>query len=231
MAELRLSTQNKEEILLTQTQMGEDRLRRMILDMDIGPGERLTERWLEGQLQTSRTSVRTALFRLEAEGLVARQGRGWIVPPIDLDEIKQLFTYREVLEVAAIEIGGPVITPSDLAEIEAILNSVTTSSTQEENDDAARRFHLKIGSLAKNEFITRGISDCMTRLLRVRWIEISASNQGWSEHRAVLDALRQGRVDHAVELTRSHIQAACERLVQSLTDGKRSLRARGIKVS
>ncbi len=39
----------------------------------------------------SRTSVRTALFRLEAEGLVAREGRGWIVPPIDLVEIEQLF--------------------------------------------------------------------------------------------------------------------------------------------
>ena len=43
----------------------ENRLREMILDMDIGPGERLTERWAEAQLGASRTPVRAALQRLE----------------------------------------------------------------------------------------------------------------------------------------------------------------------
>ncbi|MDB0533154.1 GntR family transcriptional regulator [Ralstonia solanacearum] len=43
-------------------QQTEERLRRMILDMEIGPGERLTERWLEGQTGASRSSIRTALF-------------------------------------------------------------------------------------------------------------------------------------------------------------------------
>ncbi|MFC3402366.1 GntR family transcriptional regulator [Ralstonia solanacearum] len=72
-------------------QQTEERLRRMILDMEIGPGERLTERWLEGQTGASRSSIRTALFRLEAEGLVSRAERGWTVPPINLEEIEQLF--------------------------------------------------------------------------------------------------------------------------------------------
>lgn len=34
---------------MTVIQQAEERLRRLILDMEIGPGERLTERWLEGQ--------------------------------------------------------------------------------------------------------------------------------------------------------------------------------------
>ncbi|MDF5938687.1 GntR family transcriptional regulator [Pseudomonas aeruginosa] len=51
--------------------------------MEIGPGERLTERWLEGQTGASRSSIRTALVRLEAEGLVARRaGDGWCRPSI-----------------------------------------------------------------------------------------------------------------------------------------------------
>ncbi|HHW2572397.1 TPA: GntR family transcriptional regulator, partial [Pseudomonas aeruginosa] len=82
---------------MTVIQQAEERLRRLILDMEIGPGERLTERWLEGQTGASRSSIRTALVRLEAEGLVAREGRGWLVPPIDLQEIEQLFVYREML--------------------------------------------------------------------------------------------------------------------------------------
>ncbi|MEX3953955.1 GntR family transcriptional regulator [Paraburkholderia sp. EG287B] len=217
--------------MTTQTQLVEDRLRRMILDMDIGPGERLTERWLEGQFQTSRTSVRTALFRLEAEGLVSRNDRGWIVPPIDPDEVKQLFVYREILEVAAIQLGGSTVSQAELAEMEAILDSIRPDSELEQRDNAARQFHMRIGSLAKNEFVSRGIADCMTRLTRARWFEIDAAHEGWAEHRALLQALRDGDVGRAIELTRGHISAARERLLDALTARRRSLRARGIVVS
>jgi len=216
---------------MTQTQLVEDRLRRMILDMDIGPGERTTERWLEEQLQTSRTSVRTALFRLEAEGLVSRNGRAWFVPPIDLEEVRQLFIYREILEVAAIQIGGLTASPDELAEMEAILDSITDDAAPEQRASAAHQFHLRIGGLARNEFVSRGIADCMTRLLRVRWIDIDAPLERWAEHRAMLQALQKGQIEHAIELTRNHISAARDRLLGALTSGRRSLRARGAVVS
>ncbi|AFT86277.1 GntR family transcriptional regulator [Paraburkholderia phenoliruptrix BR3459a] len=217
--------------MMTQSQLVEDRLRRMILDMDLGPGERLTERSLEELLQTSRTSVRTALFRLEAEGLVSHNGRAWLVPPIDLEEVRQLFDYREILEVAAIQLGGPAATPSELAEMHTILNSIDMNSTPEQRAEASRQFHLKIGGLAKNEFVTRSIADCMNRLLRVRWIEIDNADAGWTEHRAVLQALQDGNVGHAIALTKNHIGAARERLTSALTARPRTLRARGIVVS
>lgn len=44
-------------------------LREMIIRMDIAPGERLTERWLETILNVSRTPIREALVRLQNEGL------------------------------------------------------------------------------------------------------------------------------------------------------------------
>ena len=61
-----------------------DQLREMVLSLYLGPGERLTERWLETQFQGSRTPIRAALLRLEAEDLVRRDGRNWVVAPIDL---------------------------------------------------------------------------------------------------------------------------------------------------
>ena len=42
-------------------------LREMILSLDLGPGERLTERWLESRFAGSRTPIRAALARLEGE--------------------------------------------------------------------------------------------------------------------------------------------------------------------
>ncbi|WP_433862378.1 GntR family transcriptional regulator [Streptomyces sp. L7] len=58
-----------------------DRLRSAILDLDRVPGSRITERGLEAELGASRTPLRAALMRLEAEGLVRRDGRGWEVSP------------------------------------------------------------------------------------------------------------------------------------------------------
>jgi DNA-binding GntR family transcriptional regulator len=71
-------------------------LREMILSLDLAPGERLTERWLEGRFEGSRTPIRAALARLESEDLVRRDGRNWMVAPIDLSELEALAEFREL---------------------------------------------------------------------------------------------------------------------------------------
>lgn len=55
---------------LTQAQHAEIKLRNLILNMEIAPGERITERDIVGFIGISRTSIRTALFKLASEGLV-----------------------------------------------------------------------------------------------------------------------------------------------------------------
>ncbi|SUC49968.1 GntR-family transcriptional regulator [Proteus mirabilis] len=47
----------------------EKQLRKLILNMELGPGERLTERWAEAKFNASRTPVRAALQKLESEDL------------------------------------------------------------------------------------------------------------------------------------------------------------------
>ena len=58
------------------------------------PGERLSERNLERRLGASRTPIREALMRLEAEGLVQRGEGGLRVAPLDLDELLEVFELR-----------------------------------------------------------------------------------------------------------------------------------------
>ncbi|MBG4708632.1 GntR family transcriptional regulator [Pseudomonas aeruginosa] len=215
---------------MTVIQQAEERLRRLILDMEIGPGERLTERWLEGQTGASRSSIRTALVRLEAEGLVAREGRGWLVPPIDLQEIEQLFVYREMLEVTAVRLGGKEAEESYLREGEAILDAVPINASAEETESAGRQFHLWIAGLARNEFISRGLGEALTRLQRVRWLESQPEHHGWAEHRAIIAALRACDIERAAGRVESHVRETRDRLLETLRKDRRSLRARGITI-
>ncbi|QEO18206.1 GntR family transcriptional regulator [Acetobacter vaccinii] len=211
----------------TQMQQAEDHLRRLILDMELGPGERLTERGVESMLGVSRTSVRTALFRLEAEGLVCRIGRGWRVPPIDLEEISQLCVYREALELTALRLAPAVIPACEIATIESLLESITPTSRPEELDQAGRDFHLWIAGLAKNRFVTQGVKDAMTRLRRARWLDNEPTHHGWDEHRSIIAALKNGERSQAIALMETHMSETRQNLLAALQKSQRSLRARG----
>src|SRR5271168_780248 len=98
-------------------------LREMILSLDLGPGERLTERWLEGRFEGSRTPIRAALARLESEDLVRRDGRNWMVAPIDLSELEALAEFREPLETTAIRLACARASEADLVAIDEMLDA------------------------------------------------------------------------------------------------------------
>lgn len=216
---------------MSQSQEAESRLRGMILDMELGPGERLTERWAEAQLGASRTPIRAALLRLASEGLVRREGRGWIVAPLDQREMEQLFVFREVLEVAAVRLAAARIDPAALDSLEALLATCTASLSKETAHETGTAFHVKLAELGGNDFISRGVTDAITRLSRARWLDTDAEHHGWDEHRAILAALRAGDADAAASLVQTHLRASRDRLLKVLREGRRSFRARGARVT
>jgi DNA-binding GntR family transcriptional regulator len=216
---------------MSQAEEVEARLREMILEMELGPGERLTERWAEAQLGASRTPVRAALLRLEAEGLVSREGRGWKVAPLDIEEIAQLYTFREVLEVAAVRLAAENPDLKELMALETVLNACDTEANIAEVQRIGTEFHVRFAVWSGNDFIRRGIVDAMTLLSRARYLDTDAEREGWSEHRAILAAVRQGDADTAAALMKDHIRASRDRLLKILSESSRTLRARGIVVA
>jgi len=212
----------------SQSQEAEQRLRHLILDMEVGPGERLTERWLESRLGTSRTPIRAALQRLQSEGLVCREHRRWMVAPIDLDELRQALDYRRMLETSALRLAAEHLTPTMLDPL------TDTTARARTSLEAARScstdFHLQLAALADNDFINRAMNDVLTRLSRVRWLDIAIEHPGWDEHADILAALHQGNIDEAVAKLDTHLRLSGERLLQSLDKARRSSRARGALV-
>src|SRR5262245_25374186 len=72
-------------------------LRHCIIEGAFGPGERLLSDDLAGRLGVSRTPVREALRKLEAEGYVSvASGKGLVVREISEKELEELFFIREL---------------------------------------------------------------------------------------------------------------------------------------
>ena len=79
-------------------------IKQNLLDGTLGELSRLTEESLATQLGISKSPVREALNRLEAEGLVCIEPRrGAYVRQFSPKEIRDLYELREILEVHSID--------------------------------------------------------------------------------------------------------------------------------
>lgn len=216
---------------MSQASEVENQLRKLILNMELGPGERLTERWAEATFNASRTPVRAALQKLESEGLVRRDGLRWLVAPIDVAEVEQLCIYREVLEVAALKLSASQMTEEQLNGLENLLKTKTADVSEEVMEDAGTRFHLQLARLCQNAFIFVGVSDALRRLSRARWLDKAPSNPAWEDHQEIIAALRSQETEKAAELLAVHLSESRLRLLEAINSSRRSLRARGIAIS
>lgn len=210
-----------------------DRLRAAILALDLVPGERLTERGLETQFDASRTPARAALMRLEGEGLVQRIGRGWIVSPIDLGEIRSLAELREAVEPAAARLAVERASDDDISTLTELLDAQRPAADEDAGIRAGSDFHLLLAQLSGNQFMVDTIRGALTRLERTRWLEVrtpEARDSAWTEHREVLDAVAGRDADRAASLITGHIRGTNERLLASLTLEGRRLRGNGLAI-
>ncbi|NDL59426.1 GntR family transcriptional regulator [Phytoactinopolyspora mesophila] len=81
-----------------------NRLRALILENAIAPGERVNIDALARQLGVSQTPVREAVRRLEGDQLLNKvPGKGYQTTPLlDLDRLRQLFEFRLVVDLWAV---------------------------------------------------------------------------------------------------------------------------------
>jgi DNA-binding transcriptional MocR family regulator len=149
----------------TQTTQLYERLRTSILTLELLPGQSLAERGLEARFEASRTPVRAALVRLEAEGLVRRDGRSFAVAPIDLAEIGQLAEYREAVETAAVRLAVQRASDDDLDALAAELTSMAEANAAGDSVQAGGDFHSRLAQLAGGKTRTTQASPGM-RLVR-----------------------------------------------------------------
>ncbi|MGH7921111.1 MAG: GntR family transcriptional regulator [Candidatus Dormibacteraceae bacterium] len=211
----------------------EQRLRRAIQDLDLAPGEKLTERRLEKTFEASRTPVRAALLRLQAEGLVQRDGRGWIVSPIDLEDIRALEEFREALETAAVRIACERASDGDLRRLDDLFRAITTDPSREEGHRLGTDFHVELARLSGNHFLVEAIAGAMTRLERPRWLEVRTGegrSRAWEEHRRVLEAIARRDGATAQTLIVDHLRGTRDRLLTSLEAERRRFRASGLAI-
>src|SRR5262249_59101626 len=103
----------------------EDRLREAIVTGRLQPNERLIESDLARSLGVSRTLIRTALARLEQEGLVEHmRHRGARVRLVEQSEAVEILEARSVLEGLAVRFAAQRALRPEIEELRQIVDEM-----------------------------------------------------------------------------------------------------------
>jgi DNA-binding GntR family transcriptional regulator len=203
-------------------------LRREILNCTIPPGAEIRDAEIAERFAVSRSPVRDALLRLEAEGLVVISPRkGYRAAPISIADARDLFEFRAVLE--------PVCAASVASEAsEEALRSLdryrSMSGFAAAEHDAAptfvqynRNFHLAIAHLCTNRRLREATIDLIEQFDRLVTVSISSNEAGGqrdaliAEHCDIIDALQARDGKRAGRIMSRHAGRARKRVLSALS--------------
>ena len=147
-------------------------VRHGILHGSYKSGARLTEEDLARSTGVSRTPIREALRRLEAEGLVQLEANhGAIVAPFELEDAEEIFELRAVLEPIAAERAAVRADGVTIAELKALADQQALQSTHRVGDYLAQiadlndRFHRLVQTAAGSARLSRVLAGLTEALL------------------------------------------------------------------
>ncbi len=196
-----------------QGQNAYERLFDEISSGSLRPGTRLTETEIAARLAISRTPVREAIRRLEADGLVVHQPRtGAVVRSLDYPEIMELYEMRTVLEGTAARLAARAASPVELEELRAINQEMAAAT----DDSAAlvrlnRQFHTRLLDAARNRFLLKSMASVKMTLMILGPSSMEAperARQALQEHSTLLDALVARDGAAAETAMRDHMEHA-----------------------
>jgi len=184
-------------------------LKRLILEGEFGPGDRLTGALLEDMLGVSRTPIRSALVRLESDGLIEMtDGRSARVKALTLSEVQHAYDIAAGLEGMLVYRLATEGTEMQLVEISAAVAEMEAAAAVGDNAAWARgdeRFHHLLSTYGANPLLTIMMERVDTVIGRLRFLALHLNPDGAAlsahDHRSVTTAMIAGdghlaRVQH-----------------------------------
>ncbi|WP_405819101.1 GntR family transcriptional regulator [Streptomyces sp. NBC_01390] len=183
-----------------------------VLDRRYEGGTLLTEGELAEAVGVSRTPVREALLRLEAEGLIKLYPKkGALVLPVSAQEIADVVETRQLVEEHTIRKAVPA-SPQLIARLTELLDRQREQAAAGDLAGAAvtdRCFHAEIVRSGGNEILSRLYDQLRDRQLRMGVAVMHAHpdriTKTLTEHQEILDALRSDDPEAAVAIVHRHV--------------------------
>ncbi len=188
-------------------------LKHAIITGEIPAGERIVETEYANRLHISRTPLREALRKLERDGLVEYMvRRGVIVRAFTIEDVEQIYTIRNSLEMLTLPSIIENVTPEHISDLRKRLKEMdryAKADDIEKISPLARSFHNAITQISEKKRILRVIEsqdDYITRFSAISIAKESRREQAHQEHHQMVDFLESKDLSALTALMQQHIE-------------------------
>lgn len=195
-----------------------DRIFDAIQDHSLPPGTRLVEEGLCESFGASRARVRKILSQLAfAHVVTIEHNRGAAVSKPSIDEARQVFAARRVIESAIIRELTGRLKPKERAFLVEHIEREAQAARQSDRAEVIRlsgQFHLEIARINGNQVLERFLKELVTResLVIAAYERPGQSSCSYHEHQTMLDAIAGDDPELSVRLALEHLGNIQDRL-------------------
>jgi DNA-binding GntR family transcriptional regulator len=192
-------------------------LQEAIISQVLKPGQRLTEEPLAGLFSVSRTPVREAIVRLEAEHFAERiPRRGIVVSRVSRQEIIDVYVVREASDGLAAYLAALHATPTDISRLEWI-NQQFSAAASAANHDLTElaalnlRFHEALAEASKNTLLmkfVKQVHNIVRRFGNTTFRDPERVRITAVEHARLVEAIKAGDAELARAVAVEHTAEA-----------------------
>jgi DNA-binding GntR family transcriptional regulator len=202
-------------------------LHEAIREGSIEPGQRIMEVEVSTWLRMSRTPVREAMRRLQAEGLLEHApGGGMAVALYDLRAIGEFYATRESLEGTAAALAAQNADDTEIRILSATVDAMRALPPDVRMHARENQaFHEQIYRAAHNRFLLKSLQSLLnfTPLLgRTTYNAPGRIDAALAEHADIVEAIRARDAARAEEAARRHIRHSHESRVLVVSEDVRS---------
>jgi DNA-binding GntR family transcriptional regulator len=193
------------------TQRIVDSITTAIVERRLMPGTKLVEQQIADIFGVSRTLVRQALNQLSRDRLVTLEpARGAFVAKPSVQEARQVFEVRAMLEAAMVKQLCAVVTDAQIAELRSHVKAEAQAVARTDISGRTRLladFHVVLARMLGNQVLAQLLEDLLTRssLIALMYQSSHSAEHSQEEHVAIVDALEKRDARAAVRLLESHL--------------------------
>ena len=207
------ATQAPPPVASSSTQRIVDSIVEAIVERRLMPGTKLAEAQIGQLFDVSRTVVRQALNQLSRDRLVTLEpARGAFVAQPGVDEARQVFEARQLIEASIVRELCSRITDAQLAELRAHLRDERAAVARTDISGRTRLladFHVVLARMLGNEVLAQLLADLLSRssLIALMYQSAHSAEHSQQEHVDIVEALARRDARAAVRLMNRHLHS------------------------
>lgn len=208
-----------------------DILEDRILSGELLPGTKLSEVGVANEFGVSRAPSREALQRLQEMNLLRKPHNGREVAKFSLEEFREIYELKNVVEAFGAMKGAFRATDRDLKKIQSVIRNMANHLNLGGFENLRHLNYQFHDLLVKSSGNQKLIETYNSLVKQVRWATSFSlrlpgrPQQAFEEHQAIFEAFKQRRAPEVRALLETHSNNNMERVLSQLEDKEKHKKA------